>query len=293
MKKNFYYFITLFLIILFFILGVYFSKDVYFILNKININIENFEKKDLDNFIKEITEEVLNPSPLIVKNPFIDINLTSDDVFIETNLQRSLNGNLQPLKRNKLLDEVALKKANDMFKNQYFDHNSPSGVTPAQLVKESGYEYIITGENLILGNFASEKDLVVAWMNSQGHRENILNNRYTEIGIALVRGVYKNQKTWIGVQEFGLGLSACNQPDILLKKEIDLYKNKIDNLSLQIDQKKEEINNSITNYKEYNLLIQGYNDLVKQYDNLAELTKSLIVKYNSQVGAFNKCVAGE
>jgi len=291
MNKFFSYFIVILLIVFTFISGVYFSKDIYFILSKLDKNIKNFEKTDLGNFVKEATKEVFNPDPLSVNNPYKDVTLNSVEIFKETNIQRNIN-NLLPLYRNDVLDKSALAKANDMFAKQYFEHNSPSGVTPADLVKNYRYSYIVTGENLILGNFASEKDLVQAWMNSSGHRANILNNRYTEIGLAIVKGVYKGETTWIGVQEFGLPLSACKQPDVDLKNKIDQQKSQLDSLSLQIDNKRQEVNASVSDYKKYNELVEVYNNLVKQYDNLAESVKNLIAQYNNQVSVFNNCVAG-
>lgn len=281
MNKIILSFIIVIIIILVFGAGIYFNKQ----------DIENFEKTDIGNFIKEATKEVFNPAPLRIVNPFKDVVLTSSQVLLETNIQRNIY-KLPIFYRNDILDKTALAKAKDMFKNQYFEHNSPAGVTPADLVKSFGYNYIVTGENLILGNFASEKDLVQAWMASPGHMANILNNRYTEIGIAVLKGEYNGQITWIGVQEFALPLSACNQPDSELKNQIDQQKLKLDELSLQIDQKKEVIDNSASNYKKYNELVEEYNSLIKQYENLAGIIKSLIAKYNNQVSVFNQCVAG-
>ena len=130
-------------------------------------------------------------------------------IISETNLQRQENGDLPALKENTDLDETASAKAADIFKNQYFEHVSPSGVDPGKLVESYGYDYIVEGENLILGNFSSEKEVVADWMASPGHRANILNNRYTEIGVAIVKGTYKGEESWVGVQEFGLPLSTC------------------------------------------------------------------------------------
>lgn len=281
MKKILLIILIIVVVILAFLVGVYFSKD-----------IQNFQKIDVGNFIKEATKEVFNPAPLQVRNPFVNVTLTSDKILAETNLQRNLNGNLPPLSQNAILDASALAKAKDMFKNQYFEHVSPSGVSPSDLVKNMGYNYIVTGENLILGNFASEYELVTAWMNSPGHRANILNNRYTEIGVAVIKGTWKGETTWIGVQEFGLPMSACTQPDIVLKNQIDNLKTELENLSLQIDQKRQELDLSSNNYKKYNALVPVYNDLVRQYEIMAGNVKNLIVKYNNEVSVFNKCVAG-
>ncbi|KKP33275.1 MAG: hypothetical protein A2312_01810 [Candidatus Staskawiczbacteria bacterium RIFOXYB2_FULL_32_9] len=291
MNKIFLGILSIILIVLVFGAGIYFNNEIYSFFGGINKNIEDFKKTEIGNLINQVGNEVLNPSPLKVNNPFKNVVLTSEKVFLETNIQRNINGFL-PLSRNAVLDKSALAKANDMFKNQYFEHNSPSGVSPAELVKSFGYNYIVTGENLILGNFDSEYKLVEAWMNSPGHRANILNKRYTEVGIAVVKGTYNGQTTWIGVQEFGLPLSACTKPDIDLKNQIDILKVKIDNLSLQIEQKKQEIDSISSNAKKFNMLAKEYNDLIREYENLANQIKILITKYNNEVSIFNNCVAG-
>jgi hypothetical protein len=291
MRKIFLWVLLIILIVLVFGAGIYFNNEIYSYIGGLNKNIEDFKKTELGNLINQVGNEVLNPLPLKVNNPFYNVVLTSEKVFLETNIQRNING-LMPLSRNSILDKSALAKANDMFKNQYFEHNSPTGVTPAELVKSFGYDYITTGENLILGNFDSEYKLVEAWMNSPGHRANILNNRYTEVGLAVVKGTYNGHITWIGVQEFGLPLSACNQPDIDLKNQIDILKVKLDNLSLQIEAKKQEIDNVVSNNKKYNSLVLEYNNMIKDYENSANQIKILITKYNNEVSIFNKCVAG-
>ena len=164
-----------------------------------------------------------------------------------------------------------------MFLNQYFEHTSPTGVDPGQLVSNNGYKYIVAGENLILGNFGSEKELVQAWMDSPGHRANILNNRYSEIGVAIVKGIYKGETVWIGVQEFGLPLSSCSEPSSTLENEINDKKARLDQMSAQLDSEKN---------------VNIYNQLVSQYQSLASDVKILILQYNAQVNTFNDCVKG-
>jgi len=193
----------------------------------------------------------------------------------------------------RVLDAAAKAKADDMFKNQYFEHVSPSGIDPGRLAKSFGYDYIVEGENLILGNFAGENEAVGDWMASPGHRANILNNRFSEIGVAFVKGDYKGETVWIGVQEFGLPLSACSQPDANLKNKIDINKGQLDQLSLQIDNKRQQIENTSPKSPQYNVLVDEYNQLVAQYNVMNQETKNLIVQYNNQVNVFNQCVAGK
>ena len=165
--------------------------------------------------------------------------------------------------------------------------------SPALLVQSFGYDYIITGENLILGNFKNEKEVVSNWMASLGHRANILNNRYTEIGVSIIKGTYEGETVWIGVQEFGLPLSTCSKPNEALKNNIEYNKNELDRLSLQIDEKKEEINSTNSKFAHYSQMIDDYNRLVENYNLLAEQTKQLVSQYNNEVNNFNQCVTGK
>ena len=274
--------------------GIYFKDDAIKFYNSFNKQVRDFQKTQVGQTISQVGKEIFAPPPLNIGGAVKPVVLQQSKIITETNLQRQQNGNLLALKENAKLDEAALAKANDMFKNQYFEHISPAGVDPGKLVQSYGYDYIVAGENLILGNFSSEKEVVQDWMNSPGHRANILNNRYAEIGVAIIKGTYKGETAWIGVQEFGLPLSACAaQPSQSLKEEINSDKNQLDALSSQIDEKKAEINNTNLRSSQYNALVDEYNKLVGQYNLLANKTKELILQYNNQINIFNNCVAGE
>ena len=127
-----------------------------------------------------------------------------------TNQQRQNNG-LAVLKENPTLDNAAKQKAMDMVLNNYFAHVSPQGVTPWYWFKNSGYSYRYAGENLAI-DFLESSDVVNAWMNSPGHRQNILNDKYQEIGIAVVQGKVDGQNTTVVVQMFGSPKIAAVQP---------------------------------------------------------------------------------
>ncbi len=134
--------------------------------------------------------------------------LTLDGILAATNNYRQEQG-LSPLTLNSQLNQAAITKANDILAKQYFDHVAPDGTQPADLVTATGYAYLRVGENLALGNFTTDNDLVSAWMNSPGHRANILAPNFSEIGIAAVAGTYENQFAWVAVQTFALPTSAC------------------------------------------------------------------------------------
>ena len=103
---------------------------------------------------------------------------------------------------NPVLVAAAQAKANDMAENGYFSHESPEGITPWHWFREVGYDYAYAGENLAV-NFSDSINVERAWMDSPEHRANILNGRYTEIGIATAVGTYNGKRTTFVVQMFG------------------------------------------------------------------------------------------
>jgi uncharacterized protein YkwD len=84
-----------------------------------------------------------------------------------------------------ILNSAALAKSTDMAKNNYFAHTSPNGVSDISFVNNSGYKYQAVGINLAMGDFGSSKALVAAWMNSEGHKKNILADFGEQIGIGI------------------------------------------------------------------------------------------------------------
>lgn len=111
--------------------------------------------------------------------------LTADEleVFNLINQQRANNG-LSALKIDVEVQRVARIKAQDMVDNNYFSHNSPIYGTPFNMLKNFGISYKTAGEN-IAGN-SSNSAAVTAWMNSSGHKANILNSGYNYTGIGVV-----------------------------------------------------------------------------------------------------------
>lgn len=118
-----------------------------------------------------------------------------------TNAARTEEGRA-PLTRNSALDEAARLKAEDMAANGYFAHWSPDGVSPWHWFKEAGYSYKHAGENLAV-HFTDSDDVVDAWLDSPTHRENIMDERFTEIGIGTAKGSYQGYDTVFVVQMFG------------------------------------------------------------------------------------------
>ncbi|MFH0937204.1 MAG: CAP domain-containing protein [Candidatus Daviesbacteria bacterium] len=131
----------------------------------------------------------------------ITSNIDSRQLIEETNKERQKQG-LLPLAENSTLDQAARLKAANMFEENYWAHFSPSGKDPWGFILSSGYKFSYAGENLAR-NFYNSPDVVSAWMASSSHRDNILNPKYQDIGIAVVDGVLDGQKTTLVVQMFG------------------------------------------------------------------------------------------
>ncbi len=108
---------------------------------------------------------------------------------------------------NEKLTAAAQLKANDMASHSYFAHVSPAGVEPWHWFKEAGYDFTYAGENLAI-DFADSEDVNSAWMNSPTHRANLLDQHFTEIGIATAEGFYQGHPTTFVVQEFGAPISV-------------------------------------------------------------------------------------
>jgi uncharacterized YkwD family protein len=103
-----------------------------------------------------------------------------------TNQQRAANG-CGALKVNATLAQVAQAHSADMAANNYFSHDSQNGQSPFDRMTAAGYHFSAAAENIAAGQ-RTPSDVVTAWMNSEGHRANILNCTYTEIGVGYATG---------------------------------------------------------------------------------------------------------
>ncbi len=246
----------------------------------------------LTGFIEKIEKQIATPEPLRAAKEAPESFLIKAGVIEWTNVQREKYG-LPKLKENAKLNLSAELKVQDMFLQQYFAHDSPSGATVGNLADGAGYEFIAIGENLALGNFENNEVLVQAWMDSPGHRANILNNRYQEIGVMVLKGTFEGKSTWLAVQHFGLPLSVCPSPDETIKITITADQNKIDEIFKELETLQTEIR--VMRPKRgsvYQEKINQYNELVAEYNLLIEQAKLIINEYNRQVRLFNECLTG-
>jgi len=228
------------------------------------------------------------PTP---ESPPTTVALTQAGIILQTNLQRQQNG-LGFLGENGTLNSMATAKANDMCEKQYFAHVSPSGIGAGNLADSFGYDYISVGENLALGPFLGNTAVVEAWMGSLGHRANILNSKFTEIGVGVVRCVFEGRSTWLAVQHFGKPASLCPRVDASLGKTIEGEKATLAEMKGRLLLMKVgiEASNPETD-PDYNNKVSSYNLLVRGYNSLIGEAKTLINQYNSQIVAFNACAS--
>ena len=113
-----------------------------------------------------------------------EVNDYEKQVIVLINNIRKENG-LSEITMNTELCKVARLKAQDMHNNQYFSHTSPTYGSPFDMMKQFGITYRTAGENIAMGQ-TTPQAVVDAWMNSDGHRANILNASYTQIGMGYV-----------------------------------------------------------------------------------------------------------
>ncbi|MCI9996160.1 sporulation protein [Clostridioides difficile] len=101
------------------------------------------------------------------------------------NVERAKAG-LNPLTLDSSISNVATKKSQDMIDNNYFSHNSPTYGSPFDMLKKFGISYKTAGENIAMGQ-KTPKEVVNAWMNSEGHRKNIMNPNFSKIGVGVAQ----------------------------------------------------------------------------------------------------------
>lgn len=131
----------------------------------------------------------------------ISSNIDQKKLIELTNIERAKKG-LGPVVENEALDKAAYLKGMNMFEENYWSHFAPSGKSPWDFILGSGYKFTYAGENLAK-NFYNSSDVVEAWMNSPTHRDNLLNGKYKDIGIAVVEGTLDGVQTTLVIQEFG------------------------------------------------------------------------------------------
>jgi uncharacterized YkwD family protein/spore coat assembly protein SafA len=114
-----------------------------------------------------------------------DVKKLESEVVRLVNIERAKHG-LAPVKENWELSRVARYKSTDMKTKGYFDHYSPTYGSPFDMMKKFGFKFYSAGENIAMGQ-RTPQEVMTAWMNSPGHRANILKADFKEIGVGLAR----------------------------------------------------------------------------------------------------------
>lgn len=255
---------------------------------KDNAAIKDILKQDMIGALQSTTT---------IKSYTSDVSKTKDTqptgmsimgILQYTNEARLAQG-LKPLKLNTKLSNSALVKVEDMFALEYFEHVSPTGKTAADLARGQGYNFQSIGENLALGDFGTDKKIVEAWMNSPLHRKNILNPKFTEIGLAVARSTYKGDVQWLAVQHFGKPVPVCEEVQVGIKEKIDTEKNALELEEIELKKLAEEIESDPNQNKGAEFLA-AYNARVASYNARLAVLRDLIKDYNVRIEAYNACL---
>jgi uncharacterized YkwD family protein/spore coat assembly protein SafA len=128
---------------------------------------------------------MIYPGQKITVPSINDIKTIENEVIRLVNIERSKRG-LQTLRANWELCRVARYKSQDMINKNYFSHTSPTYGSPFKMMETFGIRFSAAGENIAMGQ-RSAQEVMNSWMNSPGHRSNILSATYSEIGVGLAK----------------------------------------------------------------------------------------------------------
>lgn len=113
--------------------------------------------------------------------------MTQAEAVLKLVNQERQKAGVQPLTLSDKLTNIAYTKAKDMADKNYFSHQSPTYGSPFDMLKQFGVSYSYAGENIAAGQKTAE-EVMDSWMNSSGHKANILNKNYTQLGVGFYRG---------------------------------------------------------------------------------------------------------
>ena len=125
------------------------------------------------------------PSTTPEQKPSTDFSSYQQQVLDLVNAERTKRG-ISALTLDSNLSSVATKKSQDMVNKNYFDHTSPTYGSPFDMMKQFGISYRTAGENIAKGQ-KTPQEVVTAWMNSEGHRKNILTPNFTNLGVGIAK----------------------------------------------------------------------------------------------------------
>ncbi len=250
--------------------------------------------------------------------PPIQEPLSKEAIIGLTNNARTLQG-LIMLSENPLLDGIAEARVKDMLEKQYFAHVSPTGEQASDIAQRVGYRYKIIAENIASGLFFTNQKIIDGWMQSPGHRKNILSPEVREMGASVIKGRMNGADTWVSVQIFGLqslpvSEKSCMPPSQELLGEIETKKTEIGTLNERLTRLRQELdaekdsielerrlagNDPKRNY-DLNGKIRAYNEKSNWHNqSLAEMNaketvlNSMAEEYNKALQSYRDCKASD
>ncbi len=228
------------------------------------------------NILLLIIVKLILPQSAFQLASFINSIPTFDsrEIIKFTNKSR-IAKNLPSLKANAQLDLAASKKLNDMATKEYFAHISPAGINPWYWIKESQYQYRAAGENLAIG-FPTARETVLAWLDSPSHRDNLLNNQYIDIGVAVKAVEINGDNGILVVQMFGLPVQTVSS----VVKPAPI-KNPVPIQVAVISPSVSPIISPVTQTKGESVTVQ----YVSTNENLPPVEKPLAIKYDDRKNA--------
>ena len=247
--------------------------------------------------------------------------LTRAGIIVWTNEARA-HEMLPPLRENPRLNMVAAGRVNDMFNRQYFAHRSPSGEGITEMAGRMHYHYRILAENIAQGIFRDDPGVVQGWLQSHGHRKNILSQEVEEIGVGVGKGRLNGEVVWIAVQVFAKSSTSdsdavdqertrsssprsCERPSGPLREEIGRLKSETSTLARRLSDLKAEIEAQRaaprsgdrrqeeypgTAESRYENLMARYNLLAEEMKRKDDFTRDMIAQYNAEVREYNDCM---
>lgn len=208
-------------------------------------------------------------------------SINPDFLWELTNKDREALG-IGALEKNKILEEAAFMKASHMAENSYFAHTSPEGITPWYWFKKAGYEFSHAGENLAV-NFSDSRKLHQAWINSPGHKANIMSNNFTHIGIATAKGEYKGREATFVVQLFG---REKQTEAFLIEQEIISLEESADVLGAEISLEEAD------KYESFVAVAKDEEDIISPIIS-SSLTERKELKYTPFLSSISSLLGGE
>ncbi|MEK4028142.1 S-layer homology domain-containing protein [Pseudobacillus sp. FSL P4-0506] len=160
-----------------------FSPDGKVTRGQLAVFISNVLKHHQPN---DQNEELTNPQPLDHQSVTGTHSEIAKQILGLVNQERAKAG-VGSLQYANDVAKVAQLKSEDMVKNNYFDHTSPTYGSPFEMMDQFSINYTFAGENIAAG-YSTAEAVMEGWMNSPGHRANILNPNYKEMGIGIAKG---------------------------------------------------------------------------------------------------------